>query len=424
MNPGIFGLPAGVALAGGSSVRLRKPFAGEERFKDAVRLMQTAGTACKPSRLIATARRFSADTSFKAVASSGTMLVAIPAAISGTSETVSTTIYSSPDGITWTARTLPLSILWSSVCWTGSRFLVSAAGGTQIAWSNDGITWTSGTSIPAATNSSYGGVFAFKGRVFAYKGQSADYYDSTDNGATWSALKTFPVSPGLQSKNVIVTSEFVIVADSSASSGNFGAVTLTTDGINWAPPAGLYGGGQVELAVAARPGMAVALMRSAFGVIQCVVSRDNFATATVSDIVYATQSSHTLGGTVTASSQFMSVGNEVSGAGLTGWGGVFLFSHLGPQPNGNRLFFGVRRSTTDGASQYQSYHLLHTIDGKRWFLEDAVFGTNTQGFHSISHGGSLVLFSSQVPGSLDTTANIRCALLNTDFEELVYDPPV
>lgn len=46
----------------------------------------------------------------------------------------------SPDGVTWTERTLPVSTLWNSVEWDGSVFI--AQGGYGLATSPDGITWT------------------------------------------------------------------------------------------------------------------------------------------------------------------------------------------------------------------------------------------------------------------------------------------
>lgn len=427
MNPGLFGIP-GAAAAAGSAVRLRKPFVGDERFKDAVRLMQTSGTSFKPSRLVAASSRFQGSEAHKAVASNGTLLVAIPLPISGTAEAATSTIYTSPDGITWTGRTLPSSGSWNTVCWTGTRFIAGCTG-TTIAWSTDGITWTFGTSVPGAMNQAYGGVFAFKGRVFYYKGQGTEYYDSTDNGATWSAVKNFPISPGLQSKNVIVTSEFIAVCDSSAAEGVIGAARISTDGVNWTTPANVWGGAQFTPCMASRPGLAVALMRAGqngSGGVVAVVSRDNFATSTV-EPVFANISSHTLGGCVVASTTFgYDLGNSFSTPAVGTWGAVNIWSMLGPAPTGNRLYFMLRRTTSDGANQYNSYHLLHTIDGKRWVLEDAVFGHGGANcLQFIAHGSAIAAFTFMWNGStVDTTLNTRCSMLNLDFEELVYDLPV
>jgi hypothetical protein len=63
-----------------------------------------------------------------------------------------TQVQTSPDGITWTARTIPAAAVqpWSAVCWSPERGLfvaVAANGATNnIMTSPDGITWTQRTS--------------------------------------------------------------------------------------------------------------------------------------------------------------------------------------------------------------------------------------------------------------------------------------
>jgi hypothetical protein len=52
---------------------------------------------------------------------------------------------SSTDGITWTRRTLPVSVLWQSVSYLAGQFTAIAGGLTATsvaAYSLDGITWT------------------------------------------------------------------------------------------------------------------------------------------------------------------------------------------------------------------------------------------------------------------------------------------
>lgn len=63
-------------------------------------------------------------------------------------------IMTSPDGVTWTVRTVPTALQWNSVTWgAGPNLFVAVAGNgattTNIITSPDGITWTSRTS-PAA----------------------------------------------------------------------------------------------------------------------------------------------------------------------------------------------------------------------------------------------------------------------------------
>lgn len=59
-------------------------------------------------------------------------------------------IATSPDGITWTMRTAPAVAGWSAVTWASALGLFVAVGSVGVAaWSADGITWTSGTGVPA-----------------------------------------------------------------------------------------------------------------------------------------------------------------------------------------------------------------------------------------------------------------------------------
>ncbi|MDD5599078.1 MAG: hypothetical protein PHV82_14115 [Victivallaceae bacterium] len=57
-----------------------------------------------------------------------------------------TKIYTSPDGINWTGRTSPLTVVYD-VAWNGSIWVAVGIGGTyHIATSPDGINWTGRTS--------------------------------------------------------------------------------------------------------------------------------------------------------------------------------------------------------------------------------------------------------------------------------------
>jgi len=70
----------------------------------------------------------------------------VAVAVSGTGNRVMT----SPDGITWTARTSAADNSWCAVCWSAelSLFVAVAASGTgnRVMTSPDGITWTARTS--------------------------------------------------------------------------------------------------------------------------------------------------------------------------------------------------------------------------------------------------------------------------------------
>jgi hypothetical protein len=64
---------------------------------------------------------------------------------SGTSDAV----YTSPDGITWTARTIPTTPVsggWTSLCWGNGKFVaINYQNYNAVLTSTDGVTWTQGT---------------------------------------------------------------------------------------------------------------------------------------------------------------------------------------------------------------------------------------------------------------------------------------
>lgn len=64
-------------------------------------------------------------------------------------------VYTSPDGVTWTGRTMPSAGVWK-VCSAGGGVLIACAqGGTAVAKSTDhGVTWSLLTTIPSAATAS------------------------------------------------------------------------------------------------------------------------------------------------------------------------------------------------------------------------------------------------------------------------------
>jgi hypothetical protein len=62
------------------------------------------------------------------------------------SSTTTANYTTSPDGITWTSRTLPSSNNWQSLAWSKKlRLLVAAGGSTALASSSNGTSWTTGS---------------------------------------------------------------------------------------------------------------------------------------------------------------------------------------------------------------------------------------------------------------------------------------
>jgi hypothetical protein len=66
----------------------------------------------------------------------------------GTNGSGATRLQSSPDGITWTARTPPSAQAWAGIAWSASLGLfVAVSTSINTMYSADGITWSGGTSI-------------------------------------------------------------------------------------------------------------------------------------------------------------------------------------------------------------------------------------------------------------------------------------
>jgi hypothetical protein len=99
--------------------------------------------------------------------------------------TTSNVILSSPDGITWTQRTLPATAGWHRVFFGNGMFLAVGGSGTG-AKSSDGITWTTVTTIPTFASRwlymSFGsGLFILS---YLITNSFTRFYTSSD-GATW-----------------------------------------------------------------------------------------------------------------------------------------------------------------------------------------------------------------------------------------------
>ena len=139
-----------------------------------------------PAGLAATQQVLPVSATWFAIAWNGSVFCAV--AGGGTASSVGAT---SPDGITWTQRTLP-SATWSSIAWNGSVFCAVAgdsALSTIAATSPDGITWTSRT-LPAST---YWDGIAWNGTVFCAVAGGSTIAATSPDGITWTQ-RVLPVS--------------------------------------------------------------------------------------------------------------------------------------------------------------------------------------------------------------------------------------
>ncbi len=97
-----------------------------------------------------------------------------------TSTNVSAT---SPDGITWTQRTMSASALWRGLAWNGSVFCTVSYGSNKSCVSTDGINWSNGT-LPSTDNWT---AVAWNGTVFCAIAYSSAKAATSADGITWVA---------------------------------------------------------------------------------------------------------------------------------------------------------------------------------------------------------------------------------------------
>ena len=142
----------------------------------------TAVSATSPDGITWTARTMPSSATWQSVCYGNGLFVAV-------ADGPSTASASSPDGITWTARTLSSSGKWQSVCYGNGLFVTLDVGpGTVASTSPDGVNWTART-LPAST--SWNKVCYGNG-IFVATGSTTNAATSPD-GITWTA-RTMPSS--------------------------------------------------------------------------------------------------------------------------------------------------------------------------------------------------------------------------------------
>lgn len=137
--------------------------------------------------------------------------------------TASPLSYTSPDGITWTSRSMPTNSNWIDVVWNGSIFCaIASTPSTAAATSPDGITWTSRT-LPSV--SSWSRVI-WGGTQFLATCSNSGVAATSPDGITWTA-RTIPTSGAWQP--AWNGSVFCIVTVTNATA------YTSPDGITWTP---------------------------------------------------------------------------------------------------------------------------------------------------------------------------------------------
>ena len=155
---------------------------------------------------------------YAATASSGSIVVAI----GGTGTAAST-----PDGDSWTSRTIASlgAGTWSAVTYGNGTFVAISTGNNVTSYSTNGIVWTAGGNLPASTT--WTSVAYGNGRFVAIASGGRSVAYSLDKGVTWVAAN--PGMPSSQAWTTVRYGQGLFFA--VATSATVGATS--PDGINW-----------------------------------------------------------------------------------------------------------------------------------------------------------------------------------------------
>jgi hypothetical protein len=139
-------------------------------------------------------------------------------------------IYTSPDGISWTFRATPWAVAVADIAYNGSNLYMAlnTSGGT--ASSPTGVTWT----VKTATSDTAGNAIAYGGSSSLFVAAGTTFYTST-NGTAWTA-RTSAISAGAGRSlgGVIWNGTVFTSAVTGSSSNTTTSIQTSSDGITWA----------------------------------------------------------------------------------------------------------------------------------------------------------------------------------------------
>ena len=141
-------------------------------------------------------------------------------------------IVSSPDGITWTARTSGTTQRLNGVSWDGSRFLAVGDGGTILSSAN-GSSWSSLHSGPEGAwlhDVSYSGTrYVAAGSQFP---ANTAYMLTSVDGVSWTENATLPQN-GRSISGLAWSGQLFVASAMAESFPNEAAVMVSQDGLTW-----------------------------------------------------------------------------------------------------------------------------------------------------------------------------------------------
>ena len=164
-----------------------------------------AGCITSPDGVTWSTRTMPAVLTWSSLASGNGMIVAIPRNVTNTA------CASSPDGINWTARTLPTSSTWNSVAF-GNGVFVATDGVSAVATSPDGINWTIRTAVLPA-----------QAQLVAF-GTATNTVMTSVDGIAWTPSRAGPSA----AVTAISFGNGVFLAAVNGSN-----IAVSADGLNW-----------------------------------------------------------------------------------------------------------------------------------------------------------------------------------------------
>lgn len=127
----------------------------------------------------------------------------------------------SPDGITWTSRTLATGATWLGLAYGGSSNLYVAVGTSTCNTSPDGVTWTLRAGPSSMTSLAFGNSIFVTG----VQNNNVNYFTSAD-GITWTARASMPLGQWANAPIVFGNGAFFVL-------GKDGMLATSTDGLTW-----------------------------------------------------------------------------------------------------------------------------------------------------------------------------------------------
>ena len=135
-------------------------------------------------------------------------------------------VITSPDGATWTSRTIGSTSFWSAITFGNSRFVIVSNGGATAFTSTDGINWTSQTAISLNSRG-----IAFGAGLFVTTSTGSANYMTSPDGVTWTSRSMPGGQAGSAGSSTIAFGNgvFMVMGSENNNTNYF----TSTDGINW-----------------------------------------------------------------------------------------------------------------------------------------------------------------------------------------------